>query len=107
MRRFPAVIQCSTPPGSEVNQRVRSTPRPTRRSDRVTWTIESLVAEHHQETVLVVTHSGPIAIVQAMALDLDFTDATQRRSLPELGNCELLSVATDGRFRLLDNDGGA
>ncbi len=74
-------------------------------SDRVTWTIETLVVEHHQETVLVVTHSGPIAVVQAMALNLDFTDATQRRSLPELGNCELLSVATDGRFRLLDNDG--
>ncbi len=75
-------------------------------SDRVRWTIESLVAKHHQDTVLVVTHSGPIAVVQAMALNLDFMDATQRRSLLELGNCELLSVATDGRFRRLGNDGG-
>jgi broad specificity phosphatase PhoE len=63
--------------------------------DRVVRTLLRLAASHAGETVLLVTHGGPIRSALAAADGLSFDDA--RRSIHGIGNC--------ARFRLVVRDG--
>jgi broad specificity phosphatase PhoE len=61
---------------------------------RVLEALRSIAHEHPGETVLVVTHSGPIRAVRAHALGLDF--ATDRTAAPHVEDVRLWAFAVAG-----------
>jgi broad specificity phosphatase PhoE len=68
---------------------------------RVLDAVRRIAADHAGETVLVVTHSGPIRTVRAHALGLDF--ATDRTAAPAVDRVELSAVTVEnGAFRPAD-----
>jgi broad specificity phosphatase PhoE len=68
---------------------------------RVLETLRRIAREHPRETVLVVTHSGPIRAARAHALGLDF--ATDRSAAPHVGGVRLWAFTVgDGAFRPAD-----
>jgi broad specificity phosphatase PhoE len=65
---------------------------------RVLEAMRWIAREHPADTVLVVTHSGPIRTVRAHALGLDY--ATDRKAAPTVDRVELSAVTVaDGVFR--------
>jgi broad specificity phosphatase PhoE len=65
---------------------------------RVLEALRSIAHEHPGETVLVVTHSGPIRAVRAHALGLDF--AKDRSAAPHVEGARLWAfTVADGVFR--------
>jgi probable phosphoglycerate mutase len=68
---------------------------------RVERAVGQIAATHSGRVVLVVTHSGPLAVIHAAAAGLDFMK--DRRSLPEAANCAISVVSVaDGSFRRED-----
>jgi broad specificity phosphatase PhoE len=68
---------------------------------RVLEAMHSIAREHPGETVLVITHSGPIRTVRAHALGQDY--ATDRKAAPTVDRVELSAVTVaDGVFRPAD-----
>jgi broad specificity phosphatase PhoE len=68
---------------------------------RVLEAVRRIAHEHPDDTVLLVTHSGPIRTVRAHALGLDF--ATDRSSAATVDRGEISAVAVvDGVFRTAD-----
>jgi broad specificity phosphatase PhoE len=70
---------------------------------RVLDAVLGIAREHPNETVLLVTHSGPIRTVRAHALGLDY--AADRKAAPTVDRLELSAVTVaDGVFRPADAD---
>jgi broad specificity phosphatase PhoE len=70
---------------------------------RVVEAVRRIARAHSGETVLVVTHSGPIRAVRAHALGADF--ATDRTAAPFTERLELCAVSVeDGVLRPADAD---
>jgi broad specificity phosphatase PhoE len=68
---------------------------------RVLDALRRIAREHPDDTVLVVTHSGPIRTVRAHAVGLDY--ATDRKAAPPFDRVELAAVTVaDGVFRPAD-----
>ena len=58
-----------------------------------------IAAVHRESTVLVVTHSGPLAVVCAAAFGIAYP--RDRDAIPGVGNGGMVTVSTDGgSFRL-------
>jgi broad specificity phosphatase PhoE len=71
--------------------------------DRVLEAMRRIAREHPADTVLVVTHSGPIRAVRAHALGLDY--ATDRKAAPTVERVELSAVTVaDGVFRPVEDE---
>jgi broad specificity phosphatase PhoE len=72
---------------------------------RVLEAMRRIAREHPGDTVLVVTHSGPIRTVLAHALGLDY--AADRKAAPIVARVELSAVTVvDGVFRPADAEIG-
>jgi broad specificity phosphatase PhoE len=70
---------------------------------RVIEAVRGIARAHPGDTVLVVTHSGPIRAVRAHALGADF--ATDRQAAPYMDRLELCAVTVDdGVFRPAEVD---
>ncbi len=69
---------------------------------RVGAAIRKIAADHAEQTVVVVAHSGPLRVLQAMALGLDFVG--YRRSLPAEPphGVAIRYEMTDGKLRRAD-----
>ena len=68
---------------------------------RVVAALHELAARHRDETVLVVTHGGPLRAAEARASRI--THAEARRLGRPLGNCDVARIAVqDGELRRLD-----
>jgi broad specificity phosphatase PhoE len=68
---------------------------------RVLEAIRWIARKHPRDTVLIVTHSGPIRTVHAHALGLDY--ATDRKAAPFVDRVEVSAVTVaDGMFRPAD-----
>jgi broad specificity phosphatase PhoE len=71
--------------------------------DRVLEAVRRIALAHPADTVLVVTHSGPLRAVRAHALGLDF--ATDRKAAPAIDRLAVSAVTVeDGVFRLSDGE---
>jgi broad specificity phosphatase PhoE len=72
---------------------------------RVLAAVEAIAAAHPAETVLVVSHDGPIRVIAAKALGLDF--AREWRAAPRIDEGGLLGVIVEeGELRLEEPSGG-
>jgi probable phosphoglycerate mutase len=67
-------------------------------ADRVTERLDQVVADHEGETVLVVTHGGPLHVMLGYAKDLPLHEGLKRHHQDNCGVNEL--VAEDGGLRV-------
>jgi probable phosphoglycerate mutase len=72
-------------------------------ADRVTERLDQMVADHEGETVLVVTHGGPLHVMLGYAKDLPLHEGLKRHHQDNCGVNEL--VAEDGGLRVVRENG--
>jgi broad specificity phosphatase PhoE len=73
-------------------------------AERTRAALAALAAAHDGETILVVTHGGPIRVVLASASGIDL--AEQRRTSGPIANCAVYEMAVEnGTFRHKDREG--
>ena len=68
---------------------------------RIETVLRRIVTAHPSDTVLLVTHGGPITVLDALAAGLDYVQ--HRRTIPDAPHASLRQyVITDGRVARLD-----